>query len=157
MTQAKKARTKRSSFDEATFPFRTVCDTVSIRIEFQLQDPGVGSVLRDLTRLAGPISVETGCESCRIWMDYDDPKMFAMSIGWCSEADLNRFIRSERFLALMAILETGTEFLRLFVSDRRRIRLPNPKRQGLFRLDKGNTHESENPCGAILRFPHACP
>lgn len=125
MPQTNKVRRKRqtSSFQNASFPFRLVHDTAAIRIEFHFKISGACPVIRDLTRLAGPISVESGCESCRIWMDYEDPKNMALSIGWCSEADLIRFVRSEKFLALMAILETGADLPGVFVSDMHRIRL----------------------------------
>jgi len=138
MPQRKKVRTepRASSFHGDSFPFRMVHDTTSIRIEFHLKAPGVCPVLRDLTRLAGPISVESGCESCRIWMDYEDPRNIAFSIGWCSEADLIRFIRSEKFLALMAILEIGTDLPRVFVSDMRRIRLSDAEGKRPFSIDQ---------------------
>lgn len=137
MPQANKVRRKRktSSFQNAAFPFRLVHDTTSIRIEFHFKIPGACPVLRDLTRLTGPISVESGCESCRIWMDYEDPRNMALSIGWCSEADLIRFVRSEKFLALMAILETGADLPGLFVSDMRRIRLADSDGKQPFSID----------------------
>ncbi|MEW6259643.1 MAG: hypothetical protein AB1547_07010 [Thermodesulfobacteriota bacterium] len=107
----------------ADFPFHTHSDTISILVELHLSDHQMHSVLRDLTRLSGPISVESGCDTCRIWLNYEEPRNILMSIGWRTEADLSRFIRSERFDALLAILETAAGRPRIYVSDRRRMQL----------------------------------
>ncbi len=103
----------------AVFPFQTTSDTIALVIELHLNDRQMHTVIRDLTRLSGPISVEIGCDTCRIWMNYEDPRNVLMAIGWRTEAALSRFIRSEKFEALLAILETVTDRPRMYVSSQR--------------------------------------
>ena len=66
-------------------------------------------VLQALRLLCGPTAARMGCESCRVYRDDTDENALLFMQEWATEADLNRYIRSDLYNTVLAVIETATE------------------------------------------------
>jgi quinol monooxygenase YgiN len=62
---------------------------------------------RILSAWAGPTEVEPGCISCRILQEAIEPFAFCCELRWKSHDDLVRHLRSERYKALLVLIDQG--------------------------------------------------
>ena len=62
---------------------------------------------RTLSAWAGPTEVEPGCISCRILQESTEPFAFCCELRWKSHDDLVRHLRSERYKALLVLIDQG--------------------------------------------------
>jgi len=64
---------------------------------------------RALVAWAGPTSVESGCLSCRILQENNEPQAFCYQAQWNSQDDLVRHIRTDHYKRLLALMDLGKE------------------------------------------------
>lgn len=57
----------------------------------------------------GPISVEPGCISCKLYLDAGDLNQFCLETRWRTEEELVRHLRSEEYRNLLILLESSKE------------------------------------------------
>ncbi len=62
-------------------------------------------VVRLLRSLLGPTQVETGCISCRLYQEIDDPKSVTWVEQWTTADALNRHLKSPRYRKILAALD----------------------------------------------------
>jgi quinol monooxygenase YgiN len=60
-----------------------------------------------LRSLLGPARVRSGCLGCHVYQDTEDPKVLALIQEWASPDDLERYLRSEDYPKLLALLESA--------------------------------------------------
>jgi quinol monooxygenase YgiN len=68
-----------------------------------------GEIDRILRSLLGPARVRGGCLACRVYQDMEDPEVLALVQEWASPDDLERYLRSEDYPTLLALMESGAE------------------------------------------------
>lgn len=66
-------------------------------------------VQRILRSLPGPARVRGGCLACRIYQDIEDPGALALVQEWASWDDLERYLRSEDYPKLVAVMELAVQ------------------------------------------------
>jgi quinol monooxygenase YgiN len=54
--------------------------------------------------------LEDGCISCRIYRDVQEDRALMLEQIWASEKDLERHLRSDKFLAVLLAIEMATEY-----------------------------------------------
>jgi len=54
--------------------------------------------------------LEEGCVSCRLYRDVQEERALMLEQIWASEEDLERHLRSDKFLAVLLAIEMATEF-----------------------------------------------
>ena len=54
--------------------------------------------------------LEEGCISCRLYRDVQEERALMLEQIWASEEDLERHLRSNKFLAVLLAIEMATEF-----------------------------------------------
>lgn len=64
-------------------------------------------VRRALAAWAGPTAVESGCLSCKILQEANDPQAFCYQAQWRTQDDLLRHIRTEHYKRLLLLMELG--------------------------------------------------
>jgi len=64
-------------------------------------------VRRALAAWAGPTAVESGCLSCKILQEANDPLAFCYQAQWKTHDDLLRHIRTEHYKRLLVLMELG--------------------------------------------------
>jgi quinol monooxygenase YgiN len=64
---------------------------------------------RGLRSLLGPMRVEAGCVSCRVFQDSTDPNSFRLEACWRTEEDLTQHVRSDVYKKLLFLMEMGAE------------------------------------------------
>ena len=64
---------------------------------------------RILRSLLGPARVRGGCLACRVYQDMEDPEVLALIQEWASPDDLERYLRSEDYPRLLALMESAAE------------------------------------------------
>jgi len=64
---------------------------------------------RALVAWAGPTSVESGCLSCRILQESNEPQALCYQAQWKSQDDLVRHIRTEHYKRLLSLMDLGHE------------------------------------------------
>ena len=64
------------------------------------------SVLRPLLE---PTSCEAGCLRCAVWTSIADERRFRFTTEWESAADLDRYLESDRFWAVLVAAELSAE------------------------------------------------
>ncbi|MGH7335605.1 MAG: putative quinol monooxygenase, partial [Candidatus Rokuibacteriota bacterium] len=66
-------------------------------------------VERILRGLTGPARVRGGCLTCRIYRDIEDPGALALIQEWASWDPLERYLRSEDYPKLLAVIESAAQ------------------------------------------------
>lgn len=64
---------------------------------------------RILRSLLGPARVRGGCLGCHGYQDIEDPEVLALIQEWASPDDLERYLRSDDYPRLLALLESATQ------------------------------------------------
>jgi quinol monooxygenase YgiN len=64
---------------------------------------------RALAAWAGPTAVESGCLTCRILQESNDPYSFFYEAQWKSQSDLLRHLRSDHYKRLLILMDLGSE------------------------------------------------
>ena len=64
---------------------------------------------RGLRSLLGPMRVEAGCVSCRVFQDCANPNSFRLEAYWKTEEDLTQHVRSDVYKRLLFLMELGSE------------------------------------------------
>ncbi len=77
--------------------------TATLRID--VGEERRGEVNRLLRSLIEPTRVETGCMSCRLYHERDDPNTVTWIEEWQSEDDLKRHLRSPQYKKILAALD----------------------------------------------------
>ena len=54
--------------------------------------------------------LEPGCISCRLYQDALEERALMLEEIWTNEKDLKRHLRSDKFLAVLLVVEMATEF-----------------------------------------------
>ena len=66
-------------------------------------------VLKSLRSLLGPTSAQAGCAGCGIYRDALDDGIYLYVEEWGSREQLERHIRSDLYLRLLAVMEIAVE------------------------------------------------
>ena len=77
--------------------------TAMLRID--VGDDKRAEVNRLLRSLIGPTRVETGCISCRLYSEADNPNIVTWMEEWRSEDDLRRHLQSPQYRKILAALD----------------------------------------------------
>jgi len=64
-----------------------------------------GEISRLLRSLIGPTRVETGCLSCHLYQDVNDPYAITWMERWRSQDDLNCHLRTPQYKRILAALD----------------------------------------------------
>jgi quinol monooxygenase YgiN len=67
-------------------------------------------VLTILSSLVEQTRLEEGCISCRLYRDVQEEGTLMLEEIWTSEKDLERHLRSNKFLTVLLVIEMSTEF-----------------------------------------------
>jgi len=62
-------------------------------------------VQRIFRSLLEPARVRGGCLDCRAYQDIEEPEVLALIQEWASSDDLDRYMRTEDFRRLVAVME----------------------------------------------------
>jgi quinol monooxygenase YgiN len=62
-----------------------------------------------LSSLIEQTKLEEGCISCRLYQDVREERALMLEETWTSEKDLERHLRSHKFLAVLLVVEMATE------------------------------------------------
>ena len=62
-----------------------------------------------LRSMIGPVSVSTGCLTCRLFQDVLDENMLCWEEEWRTREDLHRHIRSTQYRRILAALDLASE------------------------------------------------
>jgi quinol monooxygenase YgiN len=76
---------------------------VTLRIDVR-KDQKV-EINRLFRSLIGPTRVETGCISCRLYHETDNPNVLTWIEEWRTDDDLKRHLRSEQYKKILAALD----------------------------------------------------
>jgi len=68
-----------------------------------------GEIDQILRSLLGPARVRGGCLACRIYQDIEEPEVLALIQEWASPDDLERYLRSDDYPRLLALMESASQ------------------------------------------------
>lgn len=83
----------------------TITATLRITVPSKMRD----EVLKILRLLIGPVSVLPECVSCRLYQDAEDANILTLQQVWSSSTALERHIRSDHYMKILAAMELATE------------------------------------------------
>jgi quinol monooxygenase YgiN len=66
-------------------------------------------MLKSMRSTIGPTRVEAGCIDCRVVVDAVDPNLLTLIQTWDTRADLSRYVRSNRYRVVLAIMESSVK------------------------------------------------
>jgi len=66
-------------------------------------------VLQTLRLLRGPTSARMGCDSFHVYRDDEHENALLLLQQWASEEDLDRYIRSDLYSTILAVIEMAIE------------------------------------------------
>ncbi len=66
-------------------------------------------VLQALRLLRGPTAARMGCDSFHLYRDDEDENALLLLQQWASKADLERYLQSELYSTILAVIETAIE------------------------------------------------
>ena len=93
--------------------------------------PGKRSEVQRIFRsLLEPARVRRGCLACRAYQDTEEPEVLALIQEWASSDALERYLRTEDFRRLVAVMELASERPEIWFDTIER-------REGLERLSAG--------------------
>ena len=77
-------------------------------------------ILKTLRALAASTAARRGCASVRVLQEVDNHNSFLWIEQWDSEADLERYMRSDEYRALLAVIDMSMRQpdIRFFTVDR---------------------------------------
>ena len=61
-----------------------------------------------LASLVGPIQVQPGCLSCRLFQGWSNPEALQMEARWDTQEDLIRHLRSDVYKRLLLLMELSS-------------------------------------------------
>ncbi len=94
-------------------------------------------VHRILRSLLEPARVRGGCLACRVYQDIEEPEVLALIQEWASADDLDRYLRSEDFPKLVAVMELASQQPEIWFDT-------IATREGLERLSAGRGAAAES-------------
>ena len=62
-------------------------------------------ILTALRSLTGPIAVQRGCQSCRVFQELPEEDALTFVEEWASDEDFERHVRSREHRSLLAVME----------------------------------------------------
>ena len=63
-----------------------------------------------LSSLIEQTKLEEGCVSCRLYRDVQEERALMLAETWASEKDMERHLNSDKFLAVLLVVEMASEF-----------------------------------------------
>jgi quinol monooxygenase YgiN len=66
-------------------------------------------VLQALSSVRGPTEAYAGCRSCRAYQDVEDGNAFVLLQEWSTNATLARYLRSDLYRTILAVMESASE------------------------------------------------
>ena len=66
-------------------------------------------ILKSMRSTIGPTQAQQGCVDCRVHVDAVDPNVLTLIQTWQARADLERYVRSDLYLTVLAIIESSEE------------------------------------------------
>ena len=84
-------------------------ETVTATLRIHVTSERRNEVLKILRLLIGPISVLPDCVGCRLYQDAEDKNILTFQQEWTSSEALERHIRSDHYLKILAVMELATE------------------------------------------------
>ena len=78
---------------------------INALLRIPVSDQNKDEVIRLLRSLIGPTRAETGCISCRLYKQLNEPGPLAWVEEWETRDDLDRHLRSKRFTKILAALD----------------------------------------------------
>jgi quinol monooxygenase YgiN len=86
-------------------PMRTIKATIRLAIPGKKRKEVV-TVLRSLVE---ETALHQGCLSCRLYQDVQEHRWLMVEQLWASQEDLERHVRSDRFLSVLLLMEMSAE------------------------------------------------
>jgi quinol monooxygenase YgiN len=66
-------------------------------------------ILHVLRSVQSTTEVQSECERCRLYRDTQDDRAFLLVQEWTTQAALDRYLRSDLYRTILAVLETASE------------------------------------------------
>jgi quinol monooxygenase YgiN len=66
-------------------------------------------ILRALRSVLATTEVQLECERCRLYRDAQDDRAFLLVQEWTTQTALDRYLRSDLYRTILAVLETARE------------------------------------------------
>ena len=66
-------------------------------------------ILQALRSLIEPIRVETGCVSCAVYFDLQDPNSIVLVEDWRTRGDLERHLGTAQYKKILEVMELSSE------------------------------------------------
>jgi len=82
-----------------------ILSTLRITVSPEQQD----EVALTLVSLLGPTQAEPGCASCHLYADVTADSAWNLQSEWRTWDDLDRYIRSDRYRQIMALIDLSAE------------------------------------------------
>jgi len=96
------------------------CGVVQLYVRLPTVEAQTPDMVRALSRVMVSAQLERGCDHAELARDAEDSSVLIYSEDWADRGQLDRRIRSERFAALLGLMEACQATPRLevrFVSD----------------------------------------
>lgn len=74
-------------------------------VKGEMLDEGV----RLLHYILGPLQFQPGCLACQACRELDNENVLILRQEWASQADLDRYIRSDEFRKILALMELASK------------------------------------------------
>ena len=68
-----------------------------------------GEIHHALLSVLGPTEVQAGCMSCHLYQEAERPNAFTLVQEWATQTDLDRYIRSDLYQKVLAVMESASE------------------------------------------------
>jgi quinol monooxygenase YgiN len=82
---------------------------ISARLRIVVPASKRKEVLQALCSLRGPTEAHRGCGSCRAYQDAEDENAFLLLQDWHTKDALARYIRSDLYRTILAVMESARE------------------------------------------------
>ncbi len=66
-------------------------------------------IFRALRSVLATTEVQSECERCRLYRDAQDDRVFLLVQEWTTQTALDRYLRSDLYRTVLAVLETASE------------------------------------------------
>jgi len=66
-------------------------------------------ILQVLRAVLATTEVQSECERCRLYRDAQDDRAFLLVQEWTTQSALDRYLRSDLYRTILAVLETASE------------------------------------------------
>jgi quinol monooxygenase YgiN len=86
-----------------------VIEMITVTLQIMATPQRRVEIMRTLRSISGPTQAEPGCACCHSYQDIEDNNAFFTVQEWKTQMDLNRYIRSDQFRKILALMEISSE------------------------------------------------